>query len=78
MATVTTGADIGGQKNQNKRTRMETKLILPGVFFIYEIYSFALEVFSLFFLLVLMVVIGGVMTVSSWIDSVTLSRERKK
>ena len=49
MATVTTGADIGGQKNQNKRMRMETKLILPGVFFIYEIYSFALEVFSLFF-----------------------------
>ena len=62
MATVTTGADIGGQKNQNKRMRMETKLILPGVFFIYEIYSFALELskeyvpLSCFIILLLMVV----------------------
>jgi len=81
----TAGADVGGQKKpgQTHEHHWKQNSILPGVFFIYEIYPFALEVSKEYvplshLIIRLMAVIGGVLTVSSWIDSAMYSRERKK
>mmetsp|Transcript_16450 Transcript_16450/g.32695 ORF Transcript_16450/g.32695 Transcript_16450/m.32695 type:complete len:472 (-) Transcript_16450:217-1632(-) len=56
--------------------------ILPGVFFIYELYPFAVEVsttripFS-HFLIRAMAVVGGVLTLSSWVDSILHAKNIK-
>jgi len=57
--------------------------ILPGVFFIYELYPFAVEVsttripFS-HFLIRAMAVVGGVLTLSSWVDSIVHVKNTKR
>mmetsp|Transcript_30273 Transcript_30273/g.69379 ORF Transcript_30273/g.69379 Transcript_30273/m.69379 type:complete len:201 (-) Transcript_30273:327-929(-) len=57
--------------------------ILPGIFFIYELYPFAVEVsktavpFS-HFLLRSMAVVGGVLTIAGWLDLFVHARPKSK
>ena len=56
--------------------------VLPGVFFVYEIYPFAVEVtrnrVPLMHLWIrIMATVGGVFTMMSMIDGVLYSREKK-
>lgn len=81
------GAHVGGKTGGTLHEKMEhhdsQNAILPGVFFIYEIYPFAVEVTKnsvpLTHLLIrIMATVGGVFTIMSLIDGVLYSREKGK
>mmetsp|Transcript_28003 Transcript_28003/g.41862 ORF Transcript_28003/g.41862 Transcript_28003/m.41862 type:complete len:316 (+) Transcript_28003:647-1594(+) len=57
--------------------------ILPGVFFVYEIYPFAVEVRSVtvpltHLLIRIMATVGGVFTIVGWVDAMLYSREKAR
>lgn len=59
----------------NKDHHMKQNSVLPGVFFIYEIYPFAMEITQnkvpfTHLLIRLMATIGGVFTLARWLDSI--------
>mmetsp|Transcript_12480 Transcript_12480/g.29585 ORF Transcript_12480/g.29585 Transcript_12480/m.29585 type:complete len:521 (-) Transcript_12480:332-1894(-) len=63
----------GGHANKEHHTKQNA--VLPGVFFIYEIYPFALEITQnevpfTHLLIRLMATIGGVFTLARWLDSI--------
>jgi len=71
-AAVSTGY-TGGHDNEDHH--MKQNSVLPGVFFIYEIYPFAMEITQnsvpfTHLLIRLMATIGGVFTLARWADSV--------
>jgi hypothetical protein len=71
----------GGHDNQDHH--MKQNSVLPGVFFIYEIYPFAVEIRKnsvpfTHLLIRLMATIGGVFTVARWADSWLYERGTKK
>jgi endoplasmic reticulum-Golgi intermediate compartment protein 3 len=73
---------VGGHAHQDHHN-VKKNALLPGVFFIYEIYPFEVEVSStsvpITHLLVrLMATVGGVYTVMRWMDSFLHSRERRR
>jgi hypothetical protein len=73
---------VGGHAHQDHHN-VKKNALLPGVFFIYEIYPFEVEVSStsvpITHLLVrLMATIGGVYTVMRWMDSFLYARERRR
>jgi hypothetical protein len=57
--------------------------VLPGVFFVYEIYPFAVEITKntvpfTHLLIRLMATVGGVFTIVRWADSALAERERQR
>lgn len=61
--------------HSNKEHHMKQNAVLPGVFFIYEIYPFAMEITQnevpfTHLLIRLMATIGGVFTLARWLDSI--------
>ena len=69
------GVEAGHKASQNKHKQHSVQnSVLPGVFFIYEIYPFAVEVSTVsvpftHLLIRLMATIGGVFTVVSWMEA---------
>jgi endoplasmic reticulum-Golgi intermediate compartment protein 3 len=73
---------VGGHAHQDHHN-VKKNALLPGVFFIYEIYPFEVEISSssvpITHLLVrLMATIGGVYTIMRWMDSFLYARERRR
>jgi len=71
----------GGHTSQEHHSKRNA--VLPGVFFIYEIYPFAVEIrrnsVPLSHLLIrLMATIGGVITILKWLDSCLHDRSRRQ
>ena len=67
----------GGHHNKDHHTKQNA--VLPGVFFIYEIYPFAMEIAQnqvpfTHLLIRLMATIGGVFTLARWLDSILEGR----
>ena len=82
----TAGAHVGGKMGGTLHEKMEhhdtQNAVLPGVFFVYEIYPFAVEVTKnkvpfMHLLIRIMATVGGVFTIMSWIDGALYSREKK-
>jgi hypothetical protein len=72
-----------GGGHDNHAHHMKQNSVLPGVFFIYEIYPFAVEIRKnsvpfTHLLIRLMATIGGVFTVARWADSWLYERGTKK
>lgn len=70
----------GGHHNKDHHTIQNS--VLPGVFFIYEIYPFAMEITQnevpfTHLLIRLMATIGGVFTLARWLDSIFEGRQTK-
>jgi len=80
------GAQVGGKTGlgQEKHdTHLKQRAILPGLFFIYQVYPFAVEIskdeIPLTHLLIrILATIGGVFTIIGWLDIVLHSRRQKK
>lgn len=75
-AAVETGY-TGGHHNKDHHTKQNS--VLPGVFFIYEIYPFAMEITQnevpfTHLIIRLMATIGGVFTLARWLDSLLEAR----
>jgi hypothetical protein len=82
----TAGAHVGGKTGGTLHEKMEhhdkENAVLPGIFFIYEIYPFAVEITKnrvpfVHLLMRVMATVGGVFTMMSLIDGVLYSREKK-
>mmetsp|Transcript_1292 Transcript_1292/g.3063 ORF Transcript_1292/g.3063 Transcript_1292/m.3063 type:complete len:429 (-) Transcript_1292:42-1328(-) len=82
----TAGAHVGGKSGGTLHEKVEhhdtQNAVLPGVFFVYEIYPFAVEVTKnkvpfMHLLIRIMATVGGVFTIMGWIDSALYSREKK-
>ncbi|KAL7435453.1 hypothetical protein ACHAXM_006184 [Skeletonema potamos] len=83
MAGAHIGGKTGGTLHEKAEHHATANAVLPGVFFVYEIYPFAVEITKnrvpLAHLLIrIMATIGGVMTIMKWIDGALYSREKKK
>ena len=83
----TAGAYVGGKSGGTLHEKAEhhatENAVLPGVFFVYEIYPFAVEITRnrvpfAHLLIRIMATVGGVMTIMKWIDGALYSREKKK
>jgi endoplasmic reticulum-Golgi intermediate compartment protein 3 len=73
---------VGGHAHHDHHN-VKKNSVLPGVFFIYEIYPFEVEVSTtsvpLTHLLIrLMATVGGVFTIMRWADSFLFTRERRR
>jgi hypothetical protein len=75
----------GGHKKHSHSSHHNVRNtgVLPGVFFMYEIYPFAIEIsrnsVPLTHLLIrIMAMVGGVFTIVRWIDSCFHERERTR
>lgn len=71
----------GGHDNHEHHQKQNS--VLPGVFFIYEIYPFALEISKnsvpfTHLLIRLMATVGGVFTLARWADSVLYERNTQR
>lgn len=83
----TAGVHVGGRHSggtlQERMSHHETtNAVLPGIFFVYEIYPFAVEVTRnrvpfMHLLTRIMATVGGVFTIMSLIDGALYSREKK-
>lgn len=76
-------AGHGGRHGSHRHHDAKHNSVLPGVFFIYEIYPFEVEIsratVPLSHLLIrLMATVGGVMTIARWADSFLFSRDRRR
>jgi endoplasmic reticulum-Golgi intermediate compartment protein 3 len=76
------GGNAGSHSHKGHH-EVRNSAVLPGVFFIYEIYPFAVEIHRNFvpfthLLIRLMATIGGVFTIVGWIDAYLYSRERDR
>lgn len=70
----------GGHSNRNHHKIHNS--VLPGVFFIYEIYPFAVEISKnkvpfTHLLIRLMATVGGVLTIARWLDTFLYERDRQ-
>lgn len=79
------GAKAGGETkgSHSHGHHMHQNAVLPGIFFIYEIYPFAVEVTQVsvpftHLLIRLMAIIGGTLTISGWVDAYMYSREKQR
>ena len=76
------GGKSGGTLHEKVEHHDTQNAVLPGVFFVYEIYPFAVEVTKnkvpfMHLLIRIMATVGGVFTIMGWIDSALYSREKK-
>ena len=76
------GAHVGGKAGSPMEHHDAQNAVLPGIFFIYEIYPFAVEITKnrvpfVHLLMRIMATVGGVFTIMSLIDGVLYSREKK-
>lgn len=79
------GAKVGGKTglgHDKHEQHLKQKAILPGVFFIYQVYPFAVEIskqeIPLTHLLIrILATIGGVFTIVGWLDAVVCSRNKR-
>lgn len=79
------GAKVGGKTglgHDKHEQHLTQKAILPGVFFIYQVYPFAVEIskqeIPLTHLLIrILATIGGVFTIVGWLDAVVCSRNKR-
>ena len=81
-AGVHVGGKTGGTLHEKVHHNDATNAILPGVFFVYEIYPFAVEVTKnnvpfIHLLIRIVATAGGVFTILRWIDGALYSREKK-
>lgn len=82
----TAGVHLGGKSGSSHDHTEHHKIqnaVLPGLFFIYQIYPFAIEVTAksvpfTHLLIRITATIGGVMTIVGWIDSMLHSRDNNK
>ena len=80
------GAKVGGQTGNahaHHEHHRQMQAVLPGLFFIYQIYPFAIEItketIPVTHLIIRVVsMIGGMITVMGWLDTVMHSRKNKK
>jgi hypothetical protein len=80
------GAKIGGQTgnaHSHHEHHRQMQAILPGLFFIYQIYPFAIEITQervpLTHLLIRIVsMVGGMITIMGWLDSIMHSQKSRK
>jgi hypothetical protein len=82
MAGVHVGGKSGGTLHEKMEHHDTMNAVLPGIFFVYEIYPFAVEVTKnsvpfMHLLTRIMATVGGVFTIMSLIDGALYSRERK-
>ena len=82
LAGAHVGGGAGGSHAHHEHHKKQ-QAILPGVFFVYQIYPFAIEVTKevvpfTHLLIRIMATVGGVFTIFGWLDAVLYSRERKK
>ena len=73
---------MGKQASKDSHHQVQNS-ILPGVFFIYEIYPFAVEVRKTsvpftHLLIRIMATVGGVFTIVGWADSYFYSRDKNR
>ena len=83
MAGAHVGGKTGGTLHEKAEHHATANAVLPGVFFVYEIYPFAVEITRnrvpfAHLLIRIMATVGGVMTIMKWIDGALYSREKKK
>jgi hypothetical protein len=80
---ITDGDHVSVQAGHGSKSKDDNhnirNAVLPGVFFIYEIYPFAVEIRKntvpfTHLLIRLMATVGGVFTMFKWADSVAYSR----
>jgi len=76
-------AGHAGGHAQHDHHNVKKNSVLPGVFFIYEIYPFEVEVSRTsvpftHLLIRLMATVGGVFTILRWVDSLWFTRERRR
>ena len=76
------GGKTGGTLHEKVAHHDSQNAVLPGVFFVYEIYPFAVEVTRnnvpfMHLWIRIMAAMGGLFTIMSLIDSVLYSREKK-
>jgi hypothetical protein len=80
------GVHVGGKSGGTLHEKMEhhdaMNAVLPGIFFVYEIYPFAVEVTKnrvpfMHLLTRIMATVGGVFTIMGLIDGALYSREKK-
>ena len=81
-AGIHVGGKSGGTLHEKVQHHDATNAVLPGIFFIYEIYPFAVEVTNnsvplIHLLIRIVATAGGVFTILRWIDSALYSREKK-
>merc|ERR1712176_1141368 len=79
VRAVTDTGFTGGHHNKEHHAKQNS--VLPGVFFIYEIYPFAMEISQnevpfTHLLIRLMATIGSVFTLARWLDSILDNRSR--
>ncbi len=80
------GVHVGGKSgssHDHKEHHKFNNAVLPGVFFMYQIYPFAIEVTNetvpfTHLLIRIMATIGGVMTIVGWIDGMLYAREKRQ
>ena len=80
------GVHVGGKSGNSHDHKEHHKInnaVLPGVFFMYQIYPFAIEVTNesipvTHLLIRIMATIGGVMTIVRWIDGMLYAREKRQ
>ena len=83
MAGAHVGGKTGGTLHEKMAHHEAQNAVLPGVFFIYEIYPFAVEVTKnsvpfMHLWIRIMATVGGVFTIMSLLDSFLYSREKTK
>ena len=79
------GVKVGGKTglSHDKHEHLKQKAILPGIFFIYQVYPFTVEVskeeIPLTHLLIrILATIGGAFTIVGWLDNLLYSKRQKK
>ncbi|KAL7532123.1 hypothetical protein ACHAXR_007253 [Thalassiosira sp. AJA248-18] len=82
-AAMHVGGHTGGTLHEKMEHHDSQNAVLPGVFFVYEIYPFAVEVTKnrvpfTHLLIRVMATVGGVFTLMSLIDGVMYSRDKGK
>jgi hypothetical protein len=79
------GAKVGGKSglsHDKHEQHLTQKAILPGVFFIYQVYPFAVEISKGYvpfthLLIRILATVGGVFTLVGWLDAVVCSRNKR-
>lgn len=76
-------AGHGGRHGSHHHHDVKRNSVLPGVFFIYEIYPFEVEISRAYvpithLLIRLMATVGGVITIAGWADAFVFSRDRRR
>lgn len=80
LAAAKVGGNIGTSHNHHESHRRQKK-ILPGVFFVYQVYPFAIEISKeevpLTHLLIrIIATVGGIFTIVGWLDAFIYKKKK--